>query len=1182
MYTSANPPPKERMVVTVSQESLLGIAPMAEEVLLRWGFYSFECDGEKLTLHDHDLSELQLFGRTLTAKDLAERLPKGGAELLGDRLVLTGSCQDRAEYRRWRFSLRALLGLLAEENPTVLGRDSLYRWTRPRTVDGSFAQELTRSNSYLERSYKDEFIVAEKKELVVDYRACQGNYLASIDRDINGPRCLLLDASSQIASHIGGFNGLGLRGVLHHVESFLNPDYRYREVPAARSLRDFLLDHAPPGIEHVTFCNSGTESWEKAIFLAQRRHPDKGNKIVCFRGSFHGRTLVSLFSSWNPAKREPFQLKGFETLWADFPEDKQPHLKKDNPPGWLQNWSNAADPGFEPPRFQGDPLLALEVDSLLQVRELIATGEVMAVSVEPLQCEGGDRFATNRWFQALRLLTRAFGVSLIFDEVQTGFGLGGPFLWSELFELQDASRNPLGPDFITLAKKCQVGAVLSCIPDPTPTAAHAASFARGYYNAQMVDTHALDRLGARIEARLKELAASHTMVENPRGRALCFAFDLPSAELANAFVAHRFKRGYMVYIAGTRTLRFRLQLVTRASDIDHIFKMIVETLDYLEEHGAGPLPKASDFVWNEPPTPHLTLPTDMDNLLGVEWERILRRFGQLPDEQLQELEAKIGDQDPMSWFKEAHQNGEITLLKMLRFLAAHRTVKIEPLSEANWMQHRQAILDLEAEVYEPERRDTEEFLKGAVFAGGDYCCVALAQDRVAGFAIAAPLEQFSQVRGPDKDPLRGRRVALYSADIAVHPDFRGRGIGYRLKRYQIQRAAAAGLKVIRSRNRLGATHTMMLLNRSFGCHQIDRYEGEYQNKGTAVYWSTPVSGKRVYPIHFSNGVEEPTGGQLDGEEWADWDLAAINKNSLCNWWTPNMTRHVEWLRKVSPLGHLYLASGRDESVDKAIKCLIHARAGSDTCLSFEGAYWGHTTAAARSLSDPKILGYFPWLHLPYPETIGDPFKDAHGALTEKEEHVIKLIREHFNQAGRFLGVFIEPVQELTGRRCSVRFLKALRRECDRFQVPLIFNESASWAYRGSPELFFCSAAGVLPDLLVFYAGGQVGHILVNDAYFLSKPLQLISTWDGDELSCLRIRAQVRLLEDTLDEQAMADFDKALAPHGSVYRGTGYVRFPGKPRIYIHRALNSDKDYLLLPPLNRLTEGLDVLLEGLKT
>ena len=36
-----------------------------------------------------------------------------------------------------------------------------------------------------------------------------------------------------------------------------------------------------------------------------------------------------------------------------------------------------------------------------------------------------DRYASQRFFRALRLLTRHHNVPLIMDEVQTGFGLGG-------------------------------------------------------------------------------------------------------------------------------------------------------------------------------------------------------------------------------------------------------------------------------------------------------------------------------------------------------------------------------------------------------------------------------------------------------------------------------------------------------------------------------------------------------------------------------------------------------------------------------------------------------------------------------------------------------------------------------------------------------------------------------------
>ena len=1166
-------------MLSLKEKRLLAIAPLAEEILLRWGFYDFDCDGESLSVTEEHIAELKLYGAPLSLKAMATRLP--GAELKAD-LTLGGVAADYEEYDRWRRNLRGLMALLTDENPTRMGRRSLYRWPQPRTVHGAFSEELPRSQEFLRRSYRDDFLVKEKKELVVDYRACHGNYLASIDRDAHGPLCILLDVSSQIASHIAGFNGFALHGVLRHPESFLNPDYRYREIPAARALGDWLLRHAPPGLEHVCFCNSGTESWEKAVYLAQVKCQTEAKKLLCFRGSFHGRTLLSLFSSWNPVKREPFQLKGFETLWADFPEDKEPHLPKPTPPGWLECWENAAEISFEPPRFQDDPLMAAEVDSLLQVREQLMTGEILAVSVEPLQCEGGDRYATNRWFQGLRLLTRAFGVSLIFDEVQSGFGLGGPVFWCSLFGLQDSAGNPLGPDFINLAKKCQVGAVLSCIPDPAPCSAHAPSFARGYYNALMVREKELETLGNDVAERLCALAGRFKMLENPRGRALAFAFDLPTPELAQAFVAHRFYRGFMVYIAGKRTLRFRLQLATRLEDVDFCFEMIAQTLEHLVEHGHEVMPEKADHPWEDAPKPHLLLPDDMDNLLGVDWDGILRRFGQLEDGRYRQLQEAVGEQDPVSWFQERNSQGQVTFLEMLRLLAIRHAPRLVPLTPENWEQHRAAIMALEERTYEPARRDTEEFLKGVVHCPRQISCLALAPDgRLAGFAMSAPLEHFPQVKGPDADPSRGANKVLYSADIAVDSAFRGRGLGYRLKRYQYDKAREAGFDAIRSRNREDATAGMMLINKTFGAYEFGRYQEDYGGAATAVYWSKPVSQERSYPLLLSHGVEELTGGELDPKAWEDWDLAALNKNSLCNWWTPNMCRHVEWLRSVSPLGHLYLASGRDETLDKAIKCLIHARIGSDTCLSFQGAYWGHTTAAARSLSDARYLDYFPWLHLPYPSVSGDPFADVEAPLTEKEEYVLKLLREHLAKADRFLGVFIEPVQEMTGRRCSVRFLRALRRECDRYHVPLVFNESASWAYRGSERLFFTQAAEVRPDLLLFFAGGQVGHLLVNDAYFLSKPLQLISTWDGDELSCLRLRAQLRYLESKLDEDALAAFDSSLAPYGNVYRATGRIRFPSQTTsLQIRRALGSDLDYLVMPPLNRVAEAQQQLMKEL--
>ena len=59
--------------------------------------------------------------------------------------------------------------------------------------------------------------------------------------------------------------------------------------------------------------------------------------------------------------------------------------------------------------------------------------------------------ASARFMRKLRLLTRIYDVPLIFDEVQTGWGMTGRLWAHELFDL------PCPPDVVTWAKKAQNG-----------------------------------------------------------------------------------------------------------------------------------------------------------------------------------------------------------------------------------------------------------------------------------------------------------------------------------------------------------------------------------------------------------------------------------------------------------------------------------------------------------------------------------------------------------------------------------------------------------------------------------------------------------------------------------------------------------------------------------------------------
>lgn len=1158
----------------------VALAPIVEEIGNRWGFFGFVqgAADQPLSIPLSTIAEWNFYGSPAQAADLKALLPQDLTEEAGALVFpLTIEVGDAPG---WRTQVRELFRLLAEENPRRLGLTELVRWDKPRTPAEGL-DDLPLSQQFLDRSYKGEFIVREKKTLVADYRRSQRNYLASVDSDDAGPSVLLMDASSQIASHLLGFNGLALRCVLSHPQTFQNVDYRYHSVPAEKALRACLLRWAPDGLNHVAWTNSGTESWEKALHLAQVKYPDKGPGCVCFKGSFHGRSLISLFSSWNPVKRLPFQLEGFETLWAEFPEDKEPHILKVADPEWLALWERAAEADFEvaAESYAGDPLLAAEVESLLEVRQHLLDGSVCSVSVEPMQCEGGDRFASHRFFQTLRVLTHAMGVALIFDEVQTGFGLGGPELWSNSFELKSSDGRPLPADFINLAKKCQVGAVLSSIPDVFSTSAHAASFCRGYVNATAVNPEALTALGDRVRERLFEVAGEFPFVEWPRAQGLAFAFDLPDAAHANSFVNQRFYHGFMVYIAGDRTLRFRIQHTTSERDLDHIFDALTASLRHLAEFGPEVMPEAYDYVWSDQEAPPHPIPMQINELRTVNWDIILKHFGELSAGRRQDLSV-ILEPKPLEKYETAYRERQFTWLEFLRYLAGRQAVRIRQLDAENWPKYRDAIMELEHAVYEPARVDDESFLKAAAESPRGVSLIAFERDRLLGFCVAAPLEMFADVPGPDQDPVLGSGEYLYSADLLVHPDAHGRGIGLRLKRRQQERARELGYKGIRSRNRVDMAASMEMINRSLGGVEIDYFTCYGEDQSPCRYLTIPLLESVDPPVTLSDGVDNPTGGLLDPDLWREWDLPAINKNSLCNWWTPNMTRYVEWLRAVSPLGHLYLASGRDEAVDKLVKCLIYKRKGAQKMISFAGSFWGGVTACARSLSDPHFGLHFPWHHLDYPYQEGDPFRGQADSLTERESQVLGQIRTLCAEPSAILGVAIEPVQEMTGRRVSVRFLKALRSLCDETGVPLVMNESASWAYRGSRELFYCQATGVKPDLLTAFGGGQLGQVFCNDEYYIEKPLTMISTWDGDELSALRLRAQLEILRGCRDDSRLYELDKIVGQRGDLYRGSGVLYFDGED-LGCRPDLSGD-GHLMWPALNRLDEaweGLQELFQG---
>jgi len=975
---------------------------------------------------------------------------------------------------------------------------SLLDLPRPREIRLPKGGALPESAAWLRRLYAGERVVEEKKPPVFDHLRSSGPWFVSIDDD----PLSVLDGMSQTATLVGGFAESGV--VQAYVEGrFGDSLVRSRDTAIdpgavdedlATALRQMI-----PGLPHVTFANSGAEANEKALALC-RVHCERADadRVLAFEGGFHGRTLLTLHATWNPSKRAPFELPGYGVTFAPFPVWHQPMGEQPLAPSGFYAAVGTGDLETVRERFgdaDDDRLLANEVASLVAVHEALSTGRFFACIIEPMQAEGGDRYASTRFFRALRLLTRHHKVPLIFDEVQTGFALGGSFAWHDELNLVTFRGKPDYPDAVTFAKRAQVGVCMSRFEDPELTSTHTASLIRGFLHAEMMSTeHSADRIETLVRKRLAQLAHGFPhLVLDPRAKGFAFSFDLPSAAHLSAYLGQRFWRGLICFGAGERTVRYRLSESYLSREMDIVFDRIRRSLAWLDAH-----PGSQPSAWEDPaPEP-------------------------------------------------ARARKEMPPFR-IRTVGAAEAEKFLPI-----------MLDIEHRVYEPARRTPPDDIRHALRHPEAIVTIAEVQEgadwRFAGFAIGEPLEEAASFEeGPDRDPMLGRQNTLYSLSLTVAPEFQDLGLGRLIKLSQLREAgrrkSASGApryRYVTGRNRIGATPRMTHLNWVFGAHLVSILTGQYEDpEGQAIYYRIPLSpiAPPALPdaapdvIDCAQGIARPFARVPDSllEAQAKGLLygPAVNKITLMNYVTPAVVRAVEHVTSLFPrLPHLYLTSSRDETVDKSLRILRWARKKATVAIGLAGGYLGHTTAAARSLSDPAVHRqgppHFAWPRVPHPAEAGS-------AAT------IAALRGEIARAGgadAVLGIYLEPVQERTGRVVPADFWPLLGQLRAELGVPWVAVETASACYRSGAGPFASSALPVTPDVLLWWGGAQTGYIHVATRWRAAEPLMMVSTWDGDELSLVREHHQLRAARHVDVASGARALDQALAGRG---RGQGLYR-----------------------------------------
>ena len=320
--------------------------------------------------------------------------------------------------------------------------------------------------------------------------------------------------------------------------------------------------------------NSGAEAVENAIKIA--RAATGRTAVIAFENSFHGRTNLALALT---GKAKPYRA-GYGPYAPDIhltPYADCYHCSTRLPDGACCGSWRASLERFFSTRVQP---------------ELVA-----AMIVEPVQGEGGFIVPPDDFLPGLREICSRYGIMLIADEIQSGFGRTG-----RMFAIEHTG---IEPDLLLLAKSLAGGMPLAAVvgraevmdaPAPgglggtyggNPVACAAALAVLDIFEREGLVERA-QKLGAMAMDRMRAMQAAYPLIGDVRGQGAMVAMELvrdhakrtPATAEAGAILAEARERGLLLIKAGLydNVIRLLMPLVTTDEEMARALDIIEASL----------------------------------------------------------------------------------------------------------------------------------------------------------------------------------------------------------------------------------------------------------------------------------------------------------------------------------------------------------------------------------------------------------------------------------------------------------------------------------------------------------------------------------------------------------------------------------------------------------------------------
>ena len=313
--------------------------------------------------------------------------------------------------------------------------------------------------------------------------------------DVSGKR--YVDFAGGIGvMNVGHAHPRVMQAVRDQLEKATHTSFQVVQYESYLRLAERLCDVTPiHGDKKAIFFSTGAEAIENAVKIA--RAATGRAAVISFRGSFHGRTLLalSLTGSVQPYKQNfgPYAAEVYQTPF----------------PYAYRGWNTEA--------------ALADLNDLLESE--VGPKRVAAIVIEPVLGEGGFVAAPLDFMRKLRELCDRYGILLIADEIQTGFGRTGRFFAVE--------HSGVEPDLMTVAKSLAAGFPLSGVvgkaevmdaPDPgglggtyggNPVACAAGLAVMDIMRDEKLPERAA-RIGSVVEERMQSWANEHEIIGDVR------------------------------------------------------------------------------------------------------------------------------------------------------------------------------------------------------------------------------------------------------------------------------------------------------------------------------------------------------------------------------------------------------------------------------------------------------------------------------------------------------------------------------------------------------------------------------------------------------------------------------------------------------------------------------------------